>query len=535
MNGMDGQNKPTEENNMRQNRILNYIGAASLLLAVCACGKEDLNTTTDTGNGGTVAALPEGTFVVDYSVSDGEISRADQDRLNTSISSLLYLLYDSEGMLVKEREIPGIGTDTKWPLTRENMSWEQREALKDTLNVEMTYTAVFLANTDAELFKDASGKAEQVFFYKTVTEGADGTSETRYDNLKDVYLKLPSVPFNDKNMFYISKHTLSAKEAEGTVVNDRETPYNCPVTLKRLVSRMDMERVAITDETADDAVKAGIGTNFDNLLVNGLEKAFGDKVNELKSKPNVTEDNCTHLLALLESKIGGKDIDNTINNYDSFISNLVDQFKQFKQVNNYSLLVSPWTAFTTSEFTLGRMHNRMSINDLTSSYDSNITSPTSYTYPVTNGKATWIGFACNEAAKMPFTGIKLSDSKSTGDNIETIELNLSFTQEDIFLQKNGLVTYTCNPIGKIEPKELSSGGTYSGYFDVEIDMATTYGSLDNLLTADNRFSFDETNTIYAFKDAINNVFGDWNSVNLSIKIPTSEEFTYTTTIEPKNP
>lgn len=533
MNGMDGQNKPTEENNMRQNRILNYIGAASLLLAVCACGKENLNTTTDTGNGGTVAALPEGTFVVDYSVSDGETSRAG-GRPNTSISSLLYLLYDSEGQLVKEREIPDINDKTTWPLTRDKMTWEQREALKDTLNSGSTYTAVFLANTDAELFKDASDKAEQVFFYKTVTEGPDGTSETTYANLRDVYLKLPSVPFNDKNMFYISKHTLSAKNADGTTVEyDRDTPYNCPVTLKRLVSRMDMERVAITitDETADDAVKAGIGTNFDNLLVNGLEKAFGDKVNELKSKPNVTEDNCTNLLDLLESKIGGKDIDNTINNYDSFISNLVDQFKQFKQVNNYSLLVSPWTAFTTSEFTFESMHNRMSINDLTSSYDSNITSPTSYTYPVTNGKATWIGFACNEAAKMPFTGIKLSGSKNTGDNIETIELNLSFTQEDIFLQKNGLVTYTCNPIGKIEPKELSVGKTYSGSFDVTINMEDTYGSLDDLLN-DTGFSFDDPNARDSFKNAIEGVFGKWNSdVSLSIKIPTSEEFTYTTTIK----
>lgn len=287
---------------------------------------------------------------------------------------------------------------------------------------------------------------------------------------------------------------------------------------------MDMERVAITDETADDAVKAGIGTNFDNLLVNGLEKAFGDKVNELKSKPNVTEDNCTNLLALLESKIGGKDIDNTINNYDSFISNLVDQFK------NYSLLVSPWTAFTTSEFTFESMHNRMSINDLTSSYDSNITSPTSYTYPVTNGKATWIGFACNEAAKMPFTGIKLSGSKSTGDNMETIELNLSFTREDIFLQKNGLVTYTCNPIAEIKPKGLSVSETYSGSFDVVINMAETYGSLDDLLN-DTRFSFNDPNTKAAFEEAIKGVFGDWNSVNLSIKIPTSEEFTYTTTIK----
>lgn len=526
---MDGRIIQTEDSDMKQNRILNYISAAGLLLAVCACGKENLNTTADGDNGGAATALPKGTFVVDYSVSDGETSRAFEGGLdaNQRISSLLYLLYDSEGMLVKERVIPDITDETTWPLTRDKMTWEQREALKDTLNVEMTYTAVFLANTDAELFKDASGKAEQVFFYKTVMTGTDGTSETRYDNLKDVYLKLPSVPFNDKNMFYISKHTLSAKEADGTVVNDRETPYNCPVTLKRLVSRMDMERVAITitDETADDAVKAGIGTNFDNLLVNGLEKAFGDKVNELKSKPNVTADNCTNLLALLESKIGGKDIDNTIvkNNYESFISNLVDQFKQ---VNNYSLLVSPWTAFTTSEFTFESMHNRMSINDLTSSYDSNITSPI-YTYQVTEGKATWIGFACNEAAKMSFTGITLKGET------ETAKINLIFDEsKEIFLQKNGLVTCICNPIAEIKPKELSSGGTYFGYFEVKINMVETYGQLSDLLTEENGFRFDDTNTQTAFKNAIEGVFGKWNSdVSLSIKIPSSTEFTYTTTIE----
>lgn len=504
---------------MKHNRILNYIGAASLLLAVCACGKENLNTTVDGGSDGAATALPEGTFVVDYSVSDGETSRTFEGGLNANqrISSLLYLLYDSEGQLVKEREIPGIGQDTEWPLKRETMSWEQREALKDTLNVEMTYTAVFLANTDAGLFKDASDNEEQVLFYKTVTAGTDGTSATTtYDNLRDVYLKLPSVPFNDGNMFYISKHTLSAKEADGTVVNDRETPYNCPVTLKRLVSRMDMERVAITitDETADDAVKAGIGTNFDNLLVNGLEKAFGDKVNELKSKPNVTADNCTNLLALLESKIGGKDIDNTIvkNNYESFISNLVDQFKQ---VNNYSLLVSPWTAFTTSEFTFESMHNRMSINDLTSSYDSNITSPI-YTYQVTEGKATWIGFASGN-----FNGITLL--KEDGPS-----LTLAFVSQSITLGKNEKVSYTCNPIGNISYDVDYIGEDYP----VNVNMSTyftEYSSWYDLLNNES-FSFDN-NSQATFEEAIEGVFGDWNSVNLSIKIPTSEEFTYTTTIE----
>lgn len=512
MNGMDGQNKPTEENNMRQNRILNYIGAASLLLAVCACGKEDLNTTTDTGNGGTVVALPEGTFVVDYSVSDGEISRADQDRLNTSISSLLYLLYDSEGKLVKEREIPEIGKDTKWPLTRENMSWEQREALKDTLNVEMTYTAVFLANVKKDLFGNNT-QTEELLQNK--------------ENLTEAVLYLPQTPFTDSNMYYLWKEELKYTQPEGASDDSRDNPLSKKIILRRLVSRIDMERV----EIKDDAVKTGMGENFDQLLVDGLNSALEKKVNSMKQDGNTTlNNNCNKLLTLLKAKVGTKDIDNTINNYDSFISNLVDQFKH---VNNYSLLVSPWTAFTTSEFTLGRMHNRMSINDLTSSYDSNITSPTSYTYPVTGGKATWIGFACNEEAKMPFTGIKLSGSKNTGDNIETIELNLSFTQEDIFLQKNGLVTYTCNPIAEIEPKELSVDERYSGRFDVTINMEDTYGSLDDLLN-DTGFSFNNTNTKDAFKDAIEDedVFGKWNSdVSLSIKIPTSEEFTYTTTIE----
>lgn len=521
MNGMDGQNKPTEENNMRQNRILNYIGAASLLLAVCACSKEDLNTTTDTGNGGTVAALPEGTFVVDYSVSDGETSRAGEEgRPNTSISSLLYLLYDSEGQLVKEREIPGIGTDTKWPLTRENMSWEQREALKDTLNVEMTYTAVFLANTDAELFKDASGKAEQVFFYKTVMTGTDGTSETTYANLQDVYLKLPSVPFNDKNMFYISKHTLSAKNADGTTVEyDRDTPYNCPVTLKRLVSRMDMNGITITEEL----VKQGIGDNFKDIFVNGINAKYAELIESLKSQQQTNDtwiQNCNVLKGKLKLDIELDIPDTFKENYVSYKEQLYTACKESVVGEN-----NDWSMFTRMTFNLNNMHNRMSIKELTSSCDNSITLPT-YTYQVTDGKATWIGFACNEEAKMSFIGIMLKDET------EIAKINLIFDEsKEIFLQKNGLVTYTCNPIAEIKPKELSSDKTYSGSFDVEIDMATTYGSLDNLLTADTRFSFNDTNTKDAFEEAIKGVFGDWNSVNLSIKIPTSEEFTYTTTIK----
>lgn len=521
MNGMDGQNKPTEENNMRQNRILNYIGAASLLLAVCACGKENLNTTTDTGNGGTVAALPEGTFVVDYSVSDGETSRAGEGgRPNTSISSLLYLLYDSEGKLVKEREIPGIDDNTTWPLTRENMSWEQREALKDTLNVEMTYTAVFLANTDAELFKDASGKAEQVFFYKTVTTGTDGTSATTtYANLQDVYLKLPSVPFNDKNMFYISKHTLSAKNADGTTVEyDRETPYDCPITLKRLVSRMDMNGITITEKL----VKQGIGDNFKDIFVNGINAKYAELIESLKSQQQTNytwKQNCNVLKGKLKLDIE-QDIPKTFKeNYVSYKEQLYTACKESVVGEN-----NDWSMFTRMTFNLNNMHNRMSIKELTSSCDNSITSPT-YTYPITEGKATWIGFAYNESAnKMLFTGITLKDEAET-----TLELKFEESKE-ISLQKNGLVTYACNPFN-VKP----SGTTYSASFTVTIDMGTVYGDLETLLS--DGFSFDSgANKIDDFKGAIEKLFNSWGVVSLTFNIPDTNQFVFTTTItEQTNP
>lgn len=500
----DGRIIQTEDSDMKQNRILNYISAAGLLLAVCACGKENLNTTADGDNGGAATALPEGTFVVDYSVSDGETSRTFKGGLNANqrISSLLYLLYDSEGRLVKEREIPGIGQDTKWPLKRENMSWEQREALKDTLNVGSTYTAVFLANVNRTLFWETQ-----------TTELLQNK-----DNLMEAVLYLPQTPFTDSNMYYLWKDVLKYTKPENASDDSRDNPLSKEITLRRLVSRIDMVRV----EVEDAAVKAGMGDNFVQLLVDGLNSALEKKVNSMKQDGNTTlNNNCDNLLNLLKEKVGTKDAENTIagDNYADYINELVNNFNN---VANFSSLVSPWTAFNTSEFTFESMHNRMSINDLTSSYDSNITSPTSYTYPVTNGKATWIGFACNEDAKMSFTGITLKDEAGT----TTLELKFKESKE-ISLQKNGLVTCICNPIAEIKPKELSSGGTYFGSFDVTINMEDTYGSLDDLLN-DTGFSLDD---IDAFKTAIEDVFGDWNSVNLSIKIPTSEQFTYTTTIE----
>lgn len=516
MNGMDGQNKPTEENNMRQNRILNYIGVAGMLLVVCACGNEDLNTTTDTGNGGTVAALPEGTFVVDYSVSDGETSRADQDRLNTSISSLLYLLYDSEGQLVKEREIPGINDETTWPLTRENMSWEQREALKDTLNVEMTYTAVFLANTDAELFKDASDKAEQVLFYKTVTQGTDGTSETTYANLQDVYLKLPSVPFNDGNMFYISKHTLSAINADGAVENDRDTPYDCPVTLKRLVSRMDITKAEVTDEMIKEGLKEFYyqGETADaNKILKAVETALEEFAVDACPEGELWNINRGKLKEKLkDTGTDGQTVYSKV--FESCLSQLVNKCKDNELYKSH---VASWNKNTNVGFIYTNQANIYNINSLQAVHKDDILSNPNYSV-LDNGSIVAIVFSNSAVSDDDFNQLSAFE---VGDADYTLD-----TPWKVAMGPNEKNSLSCNPVAKI----ASTDTRKTMNAKVTVYMNSLFGSLDEFLSSG--FSYDEIGgtgvTKEALKNAINDVltpdsYGSWNDLKLTLQLPSLEE------------
>lgn len=194
-----------------------YIGIG-FILAFTSCEREVfVEWPTDSD------VLSEGSFVVDYS---GEVTtRAIKDNATKGerINSLTYLLYQwsidengkGEGVLLKSREIPGLnGSSEKWPLTRENMSWEQREALKDTLSVGGEYRAVFIANI-------ASGLWNGERYLRNST------------SYSTAYLQLPAEPFADNNMFY-----LSTAEIDGTTAT-REDPVNCPIVLKRVVTRTD--------------------------------------------------------------------------------------------------------------------------------------------------------------------------------------------------------------------------------------------------------------------------------------------------------
>ena len=199
-------------------RYIIYLGMGLLALGLASCEREVLLEEPTGGN-----TLAEGHFVVDYS---GEVTtRAIKDNATKGerINSLTYLLYqwstdengNGKGTLVKSREIPGLeGSEEKWPLTRENMSWKQREALKDTLSVGGEYRAVFIANIAQDLWNGARYLKDS----------------TTYST---AYLQLPQEPFADNNMFY-----LSTAEIDGTTAT-REEPVNCPIVLKRVVTRTD--------------------------------------------------------------------------------------------------------------------------------------------------------------------------------------------------------------------------------------------------------------------------------------------------------
>lgn len=553
---------------MKRSIILNYLGAGLLLLAASACVDEQYtNVPVD---GATDSALAKGTFVVNYAVSDGEDSRAvigDKLAANKRIRSLLYLLYDSENMLVKERVIPNINEETTWPLLRATMTWEQREALKDTLDANSSYTAVFIANADKALFGDTQ----------------TGEVLAGKENLSTLVLKLPQTPFADNNMYYFWSGAISYEKPGDAISEDsRDNPVSENIVLRRLVSRIDMERKEITDEV----IKNGFGDRFDELLGEGIKQQLGELIDKLEGdNPDATFlENCETLKTLLINKIGSKDETSTLlgGTYTGFINKLLEVCKTAdtdELKNPYNAQTASWNniKFKTAELQFKDMHNTLSLESLTSSYvapaDGELpTLPTSYVYDLNKGKATWIGFADGQSPSMILQGIILSGSATDGttgdetgtdtgtdagegasgtDNQNTVSLELTFSDTPVTISKNGKKTYTCNPIGQISPKELGDEETYTGTYEFTVKMSDYYGSLEDLLTSENGFTFDDDtsgddtstepqNTKTNFMNAVSRVFGDWGStsetdVPFTINIPEVGQFSYQATLEETTP
>lgn len=269
---------------------------AALLLAA-SCANDPVEEVLNPSAPGT--HLPGDTFIIDYAASTGEAdTRADA---NERIQSLDYLVYQSTDggttyTLLKRRAIPDINTGTQWPLTRETMTWAQREALKDTLNTSCMYKMVFVANAADWIWKsenatpptnDALENSSDIVL-QHANLPMDGTEAPKFE---DGRLILPPRVFTEKDMYY-----METVEVDGKRYTEEKTAYK-NVLLKRMINKVE---VRLADEVVNGIETTG---SVDKYVENELGKFYDD---------NYVNDN------------NGGALDNTVWNYVGELDKVLD-------------------------------------------------------------------------------------------------------------------------------------------------------------------------------------------------------------------
>lgn len=451
-------------------RIVNYFIYIGMLGILSACSEEleGVDAGTD------VPVLDTDCFVVDYTVEGNEgLSRGE----NTSpITSLTYLLYQ-DGELVKERQIPDISSETVWPLTRENMTWEQREALKDTLQAWGNYQVVFVANA----IYPASGE----------NEDAGISYITGKDSYQTLALQMPAQPFSADNMFYLFSSKIEKKDD-----TDRDHPLNCPVTLKRVVSCVELQRIQISEQ--DAYLKERTGKLYDLLIgdqgaiatsvqeqLNALADAIQTEAEKAPDQyPNVDE----FLKSIPYLSITGD---------DTFRKNCIQALMEDDDLSSIlERQIIPWEntkvslTFDKTTFATG-----LKISDFTVSGGTD-EAPVVYSYDLGNGTLSFIGLGVDpvDPNAIPswykLASIALATKEETS---QTVTISASSTSP-LFMQggKNQKLVYKCDPLGEIQLKSVLAGEKVSEEIVYDLSQILTVPEtckelVDQVMTSDSSF------------------------------------------------
>ncbi len=230
--------------------------AALLMLAACTQDPvEDLVSSGNTQSGD----LPEGTFIVDY-LPSADLPATRGLGEGEAILSLDYLLYTSTDgsayTLTKHKEISDIDANTSWPLKRENMTWAQRQELKDTLSTESKYKVVFVANAD----KDKVWADDKEFQPMT---GIDAKN-----NFDDARLLLPpNGDFQQTNGTYTFYYMWTGDIDPANGYN-KNTPAQMNVVLQRVVNKVE---IRLEEEVVNELKEA---TSVEEYVKGKLDEYF---------------------------------------------------------------------------------------------------------------------------------------------------------------------------------------------------------------------------------------------------------------------
>lgn len=244
----------------RYSLIAGLMAVASLLISCSENGIVSIpDSSTEEDNAG-YADLGEGKFLVTYSLSEG-----NQSRISTSprrpIQSLHYYVYDADNnTLIKKRRIRGINKETVWPIdSRNDMTWELRQDLQDTLSDGLKYHILFIANADSPLFEQVEEKGKKVYQHPIIKD----------DNYKTAQLVLPREAFKEDNMYFMWRGELDRTGASQPKITVKRND----VILERVVTRTDFERkLILSADGAEDeytAIYHGIEEGLYNQYING--------------------------------------------------------------------------------------------------------------------------------------------------------------------------------------------------------------------------------------------------------------------------
>lgn len=453
-------------------RIVNYFIYIGMLGILSACSEEleGVDAGTD------VPVLDTDCFVVDYTVEGNEgLSRGENP---SPITSLTYLLYQ-DGELVKERQIPDISSETVWPLTRENMTWEQREALKDTLQAWGNYRVVFVANA----VYPASGE----------NEDAGISYITGKDSYLTLALQMPAQPFSADNMFY-----LFSSEIEKEDDTDRDHPLNCPVTLKRVVSCVELKRIQIKEQEQESYLKERAGKLYDLLIgdqgaiatsvqeqLNALAKAIQAKAGESSESYPDLEDFLNNICGLSITE------DDTFK--DKCIQALVKEDNDLSSILERQII--PWEntevslTFDKTTFATG-----LKISDFTVSGGTD-EAPVGYSYELgKDGTLSFIGLGVDPNAVPSWYKLASITLTTKEETSQTVTISASSTSP-LFMQggKNQKLVYECDPLGEIQLKSVLAGEEGSVVtYNLTSSVPETYqGLVDQVMTSDSPFGTPE--------------------------------------------
>ena len=506
------QNNPSKKNKYLTDMKLypQIVLLAALLMNGTACnhelpGEESFHTPTD------------GMLLIDYSLGAGEnaipsgagITRAGEDN---RINSLHYLVYDiDKDVLVKQREIPGIDQVTSWPLSRQNMTWEQRLALQDTLPLKANYQIVFVANADPKLFSDTQTALLQ-----------------HTDKYSTASLTLPDAPFTENNLYYLWSHKIT------TGNSSHDNFYLCNVLLQRIVTRTDVQRMDIptTEPERDDFTCRMIRESlFEDLTCRkNAAKEEGRIRKEIKKRiqdfQNLTNTAVAGgVLTFFTANVASMNIVlNNEDNIDLIIASLSDQIIRgnlLPKLKNGTLLnkyLQSWNLGANKKaevhYSTGKRVNSFRLNRSFAGNEG--TDNPTYTCPATNGTFSIYAFAANNAADADLNQIEkvslYDEDFASASGTPRIEIGGTWnTRQDM----NTLRAVTCNPIRYIREQ-----GNLTEKTDYTVNLeAVLRNKWDTSLFTDD-FKQTMKNVIFISSNPFGTGFTDFS---FSLSLPTLDE------------